>query len=121
MEVQGLQPHITSGSDNQQYSATTERQKSARNPGAVLKGQQKKISFTATHPGLRQKESGWKQPEVVCGQTVLCGSEERAEGTASRVPVLSPSPTPPIDTIFSGSSTLLHTASVWGNALVPPS
>ena len=45
---------------------------------------------------------------------------ERAEGTAAKVPVLSPSSTLPAKAIFPGWSTPFQMSFTWGNALVPP-
>ena len=46
---------------------------------------------------------------------------EKAEGTATMVPVLSPSTTQSTDADFLGSSTFLHSALAWRKALAPPS
>lgn len=62
-----------------------------------------------------------RQTEVIREETGLYGFREWAGRIATTDCVLSPSPTPPRETIFSGSSTPLPTALAWESALAPPS
>lgn len=77
-------------------------------PRHPLKGPVHKISFTATHHELCQKE-GKAKSGVIQRQTGMCGSGEGAEGTTSRFPMLSPYIRTPTDSI--SSSTPLYIAS----------
>ena len=96
------------------------RRETDRNPGAILKGQYTN-SFMGTHPWApaegQQLRVDWSHP----GRDGLCGFREKAEGTATNIPMLSPSPLSPTDAIFPGSITPLHTMSTWRNALSQPS
>ena len=73
---------------------TRERWECAGNLGTVSKGQRKNVSFVATHQGLWRKKGVSELTGVIWGETGLGILGERAEGTAAKVPVLSPSPTP---------------------------
>ena len=68
-----------------------ERQEFERNPGALLAH---KILSAATHLGFQQKKGSLKWSRVLWGETGLYSSGERAEMTAPRVPVPSPTPIP---------------------------
>lgn len=84
-----------------------------------LKKSAHRISFTGTDIGLQRRTEA--QTRVTQGKFGLCGSGERARGTAAIVPVLSPSPMSPTVAISSGSSTPRHRALDWRDPLVPSS
>lgn len=93
------------------------RWETGRHPGAILKGQHTN-SLVSTHPWLQQRDSSSEWSHT--GKDGLCGFGERAQGTATNIPMLSPSPMSPTDAIFLGSITPLHTMSTWRNVLSNP-
>lgn len=98
-----------------------ERWESSPNPDTPLKGPMHKISLAANHSGLQQRKHGSEQTKVFWEEPGLCVHVERADRTVTRVLVLSAYPTLFTDTVFPGSSTSLHMASGWENAIASPS
>lgn len=75
------------------------------NPGILFKGPAHELLFTGTHPGLWQKDGDLGGSRVTQEDTELCGFWQRAGGTATKFPVLSPSPSLSKNAIFLGLST----------------
>lgn len=100
-------------------SSTQVRQETAGNPGALLKGLHTKSAFQVITLSSRKGMVGLEGTGVIQEEIELYGFGERAGGTATNVPLLSPSPRPPTEAIFPGLSTLLYTTSAWGAILAP--